>query len=186
MTILQPKTGIIIIAHPDDEIIFLWAAIPYAKMIIAIAGDTSSTTQFPQYKNRKYALRDIGNILNIPTICLEYDSEFYKLPKEELSILQNKLQDLTKNYDIIFTHNEFGDYGHPDHLLLYKLVALLNKKIIVSDITLPSSLGKVKGKSLQTYQNDIKFYEQCHQIYIKHNCWTWNRPPIYSATLVEK
>lgn len=177
------KKYTIVIAHPDDEVIFGWMVIKQATKIIAVVSDCQSTSSFPQYKQRKYALEEIGKLVDTPTICLDYNSGFYKLPEKEIEILKNTLAIVTKYSDIIFTHNEFGDYGHPDHVCLYNLIVLLNKKIVVSD----AAFGKkVIGKHIGMYQNDLNFYERCHQIYLKYNCWTWNNPPITKATLIEK
>jgi LmbE family N-acetylglucosaminyl deacetylase len=180
----------IVVAHPDDEVIFGWLVLKQAKKIITVVGSSKYDTYHPKW--RDIVLEEMGKFLGIEVINLHYEDCFSILSQNEFQILFDKLKEVTKDSEIIFTHNEHGDYGHPDHKLLYQLVSKLNKRILVSNIT---DFGKdktnftpikISGKELQVCKNDLDFYEKCYQIYLKNNCWTWGHPPIKEAILIEK
>lgn len=183
----------IIIAHPDDEAIFFWYALKHAKRIICCTNDLN--INFPKSKfwekswiHRQTAFEEIGKLLGIEVINLGYNSGFTLLPKEEITKLSDKIYDLIKDESIIFTHNAWGEYGHPDHILVHNIIKKSGKVLLVSDIMLDSSFTKFKSfpkpeikNYLEVTNTDLDFYEKCKTIYAKYNVWTWNQNPILKA-----
>jgi len=187
---IELKNITMVLSHPDDEVIFGWLVLKQATKIITVVGSSKYDNTHPKW--RDMVLEEMGKFLGIEVICLHYEDCICRLSQNEIDELFEKLKEVTKDSEIIFTHNEHGDYGHPDHKLVYQLVSKLNKKVIVSNIT---DFGKDKtnftpvkitGKELQVCYNDLDFYEKCHKIYDKNACWTWGHPPIKEAILMEK
>ncbi len=180
----------IIISHPDDEVIFGWMVLKKVKRIICVSNDLNvtlpkSTMWEPNWINRQKAFKEIGQLLGIEVINLGYNSGFASLPKEEKDKLTNKIHDLIKDEKIIYTHNAWGEYGHPDHILVHDIVKKSKSEILTSDIMLDGGFTKFKSfpkpkikDYLEVINNDLNFYEKCKQIYTKYDVWTWNKSPI--------
>jgi hypothetical protein len=187
-----------VIAHPDDEIIFGWALLKYTKKIIAVVDDKINS-KFPQWKDRGLAFIEVGKKLNIETINLGYTSQFsVDSNTRKLEIIENQILELIKEKEYIFTHNPWGEYGHPDHRFVYQIIKdnlKSNQKLIMSDIFLsqhcknkgidtkiinPIQFFAQKEKNYQKilidkYKIDAEFYYSIQEIYKKYKCWTWEK-----------
>lgn len=191
------KNLIMLIAHPDDEVIFGWMVLKQAKEIICCTNDNNPSfpicsTKKDNWINRQKALEEIGRLLEIRITNLGYNSDFYQLPDKEIQKLSNEINHLIKNEPVIFTHNSWGEYGHKDHILVHNLAKRSGIPLLVSDIkvenTEASKLYKKPNLTdYRTVSNDWNFYQKCKTIYEKYNCWTWNQNFIESANLyIEK
>jgi hypothetical protein len=194
---------LIVMAHPDDELIFGWPILqnPNLKKYILICSSDENNVNRKWCSHRKKALIDLCHSLNIPFSCLVYDSLFYNLPgrtgklysfiKEVVTAINafNKF-----DIDYIYTHNSIGEYGMLDHIFINHIVTHYSTKTtIVSDmfvnttpwtqLTVPPKRLLNKHKHIESAKLDLQFYEFCKTFYINYNVWTWNQPPIMSCNL---
>lgn len=137
---------LMVLAHPDDEVIFGWPLLQnYSinKELIICSSDALN----PQRKwcaHRKQPLIDLCTSLNINLTCLDYNSDFYSYPnrhkkypkniikrliqkKDTRTLISEFMNDILENikskkFDAIFTHNPWGEYGHMDHIILHNLI----------------------------------------------------------------
>jgi len=187
--IFKDKKILILISHPDDEIIFCWPIVQdksIEKTILTISSDIYN----PNSNNRLIPLKSICDNNNINLISLNYDSDFYRIegwPKTTYKQLhyfvKKRLHEL--DYDYLMTHNPYGEYAHPDHILSFNLSLLYsNSPVLFTDIIskYPDNWGFGNGDNLKRlYYNDKvgdyildeKFYNYCKNEYIKHGVWTW-------------
>jgi LmbE family N-acetylglucosaminyl deacetylase len=92
------------------------------------------------------------------------------------------LKDRISEFDNVFTHNPWGEYGHPEHVQVFRAVEKINKKaqfslwystycsnksfrLMLESITFNSKIISFK-------QNKI-LGEKIKQLYQKYDCWTW-------------
>ena len=170
----------IIMAHPDDEVIFGAAVLKDADRIVCVASDENNTAR-AWCKDRKKALQEIGKMLGIETICFDYNSEFYRQIEPRsggLIELEKKL--LPYLSDTVFTHNAWGEYGHIDHILVNQIVNAHCRYVMTTDACLFAEWFNVKklhqGSRKETIDMDL--YNRCKAIYDKYGCWTWSKEPI--------
>lgn len=84
----------------------------------------------------------------------------------------------------VFTHNPWGEYGHEEHVHLFRVVDQLRSEIgftlwmsnYCTDRSLPLaeryfSKDKINYVRLPT---NIAYAEQVANVYRKYNCWTWD------------
>ena len=105
----------------------------------------------------------------------DFDNNKHKLKK----ILKSKL----KNASIVYTHNPWGDYGHIEHIQVFKIIneirQLLNFQIFVtgyvSNLTenYSSNFTNLLFKKPTINKTNIAIYKQFKNVYLKNNCWTW-------------
>lgn len=182
-----------VFAHPDDEVIFGFPMLKQAKHIICCSNDINNPLRV-WCKNRVQALYEIGKLIGAKITCFDYDSEFYRANVRDGSLndLAEKITQsiLETNAGMVFTHNEWGEYGHLDHILVHRIAKATGWKILVTDIAVDGGWFKVnnlylKKDPLFTVENDLDFYNKCKAIYDKINCWTWSKEPVKSAGIYE-
>ncbi|KTD02724.1 hypothetical protein [Fluoribacter gormanii] len=164
----------LIVAHPDDEII--WFPAKYFDLIVIAflaRHDRPHAAQF-----RRFALNE--HPLNDRLLLLEIDeSGYWKDKKRQEQFIDAKtslyhsLLELKSKYSFteIFTHNSVGEYGHDDHILVHDLVKEIFSKTkiycpIISD-------NNHNNTNILSINNDIDFYNKAKDIYIKNKAWTW-------------
>lgn len=164
----------LIVAHPDDEII--WFPSQYFDLIVIVF---LARHDKPYAEHcRRLALDE--HPLKERIILLKIDEPGYwkdKNRKEHYNVakvtLYHSLLKLKSDYTFkqIFTHNSFGEYGHDDHILVHESV----KEVFGdTEIYCPTITNNDHHyEPAITMKNDLNFYEKVKQIYIKHKAWTW-------------
>ena len=203
---------LMIMAHPDDEVIFGWPILQsdiYEPEIIFLSTDEIN----PERKwcsNRFEAAKKICKEFNlIMPSGFPLGSEFYRLKTRNadraIDLLSFNLNGLRKNiremileykYDAIFSHNPIGEYGHLDHILAHILAMTFGLPVLMTDIFIPTNwtpYNEMPSRYRQTYfrdenlvctaKNDLDFYAKCEAIYRQFKCWTWNKPPVKECNL---
>lgn len=181
------KNITVLVAHPDDEVIFGWPVLKDAKKIICCANDLNHPRMWG--KDRKEAFLEIGKLIGAEVVCLDNNCDFRLLGQitGEFNKFAKQVNEAIKNEDVIFTHNGWGEYGHIDHILVHAIAKNTGKRIIVTDIVVDLGWFPVRGwdlgKPFADCNIDYEFYNKCKEIYVKHGCWTWHTPDIEKARL---
>ncbi len=155
---------LMVMAHPDDEIIFGWPIFQdksiQKKLLICSSDANNPTRQW--CKDRKRSLEEVCKLMDVEYQCLDYDSSFYKtqtrrpkgVPRTPSGDAQapframcdhisDKILEMQVDCDRVFTHNPYGEYGHMDHRLLFDLVLkTTDKPVLITDMHLPSNWAK--------------------------------------------
>ena len=180
-----------VIAHPDDEVIFGWPVLKETKKIVCASSDLYNPER-AWCKERKKALQEVGKLINAEIVCLDYNSEFYRANTRNgdlAKIQKDILAQLKGSDDYIFTHNAWGEYGHIDHILVNQFLRKSNKKIFSTSICLEagwfSAQSFLNQISLKSKEIDIMLYQECKAIYDKYGCWTWSKEPITKVKIYE-
>lgn len=198
--IFHPNIEILVVmAHPDDEIIFGWPVmqdLSIKKSLLVCASDFYNPKR-TFVKNRKYVLEEACKRLNITDYyCFDYSSEFYRLEtrKESLKVMLNKIANYMKDRlkgsgPVVFTHNVFGEYGNIDHRLVNFVCMGSVPHVMYTDITQESNwmpFQDAVGIPKRVFYKhpfmectlDMDFYNEFKALYQEKKCWTWDKPPI--------
>lgn len=207
-----------VFAHPDDELICGWPLLQDASIDkeILICSSDANNPQRAWCRHRKESLFSLCRHLNIACACLDFDSEFYKIahrpprrrggwrrlvPYKEPKILLGGVARAIlaamaeREYDAVFTHNFWGEYGHLDHVFVNGLI--FNncvKPVYVTDMRLevdwqplpqaaPLRQALLDGRFHSAHSLDADFYEQCAAFYRKAKVWTWSQAPLPALNL---
>lgn len=191
----------IIVAHPDDEILFFNSIISSAHKIIVCYGPSPSSREVtagrkrlklsPPFSNMKFLDISESNVYDaISFKNRKIIREGIEVFKDSLSyvskfdILKEQLKlELVKG-DTIFTHNPWGEYGHPEHVQVFSAISSLidefNLKIFfngyVSDKTfefMSKRCSLIGPESFVNHPNN-ELGQIVKKLYILNNCWTWD------------
>lgn len=170
-----------VLAHPDDEIIFGWPIMQRKDIQrdLVLCCDNSNISKEALKASEEICAKEGINLLyefetpaGFSLLGIEDRTEYIKELQEALKKL--------KNYDYVFTHNPEGEYGHPDHVLIFRIIAdMFKDKTVFGDyykkirdypiIKLPCITKETFG----TFTQDVDFVNRCSEIYKKYRAWTW-------------
>lgn len=137
----------IIVAHPDDEVIFLADALPGAHVICVTCG--RDHVRAAEFKACIKAAGATGEIWNFNDIHGGWS-------EAEAKQLKCALKVAIKPGDDVITHNAQGEYGHPQHVTLNKLLQEYRPSVTTETTLTPAAIQE-KYRLLSYYpsQNHI-------------------------------
>ena len=190
----------VIVAHPDDEILFFSSVIKDASKVVMCFGPSADKklTNGRQHLKTQLPLNNIL-FLDIPESNV-FNSANWKRPvkcregivvgKDEIAYQQNydrlkdQLAQILDYGDTIYTHNPWGEYGQEEHVQVFQAILELsndfNLKVFVN--------GYVSNKSylLMTQEQhllsgevywgtpDVNLCSKFKKIYQSNQCWTFD------------
>jgi LmbE family N-acetylglucosaminyl deacetylase len=196
VTSLSGKRVLMVLAHCDDEIICGWPIfqLQEVKKTILIASSDRHNSSRVWCAHRKFIFKKICKEFHVAGHCLDYDSEFSRLPHRngDLKKFQRELLikiDSLRPFDYVFCHNPFGEYGHSDHKFLFDTILhFVPEPMLISDIFMKSDWTELDTPSARAqrlfYGNKIcqifrnkSIYDAVEDEYRRNDVWTWNQAP---------
>lgn len=190
----------IIVAHPDDEVIFFSSILKRASQVIICFTDTQDiiVNIGRRHLKKKIPLNnylfldlresDVFNTGNWNNPTKFNDS----LDLKSYQNLKIKLSKTIKYGDTIYTHNPWGEYGHEGHSQTFRAIKSLQRKfnltILVTGYVSNKSFNLMKSqqyllsKDVQYRKINSKFSEKLKILYISNFCWTWNDGYLWPKT----
>jgi len=125
---MKKKNVLVIVAHPDDETLWMGGTLirnkkKWETKIVCLTRK-SDPDRYPKFKKVMSTLGVKGYIYNL-------DDKNLETPLNQDLILKI-LKKFSDKYDLIFTHNVNGEYGHTRHKDTHEAVILALKKKIFS------------------------------------------------------
>ncbi len=193
----------IVVAHPDDEILWFSSIIKKVNKIVVCFLDVKSKPQWSKGRRRSLTEYPLKNIYNLgfdesevfnqsnwndvePVkygIRIQNVDDAYKIYLNNFEMLQKSLCGLLEGCQDIFTHNPWGEYGHEEHVQVFKAIEVLQAKLGYNiwysnycsnkSIKFMTSLIADKNYSYLTLKTDVRAGKIIEEIYKKNECWTW-------------
>jgi len=128
------KKAIAIVAHPDDEIIFMGGAIMKNPQIDWMVFSLCRASD----KDREPKFWRVCKRNRVKGIIADLEDEDKMSVKQSLPIIEKLIKDnlKSKRYDYIFTHGANGEYGHKRHVGVHQSV----KKLIKNKFLKPEAV----------------------------------------------
>jgi len=193
--------SLLVVAHPDDEILWFSSIIEKIdKIIIVFSGTEAKSVSdgrkiilnnnlLPYHKKVSFLEIDESGSFDkanwdFPTInkfgiknkIPAYEENYYKIH----NILKNELS----SYDIIYTHNPCGEYGHEEHVQIFKVI-IDNYNYEKQQIWVSGYFSDRSYKLMNFHQNyfsdhiisdqiNLNLCNYVKKIYVDNKAWTWN------------
>jgi LmbE family N-acetylglucosaminyl deacetylase len=125
-------TRLVFVAHPDDESIWCDEKLDNKTHVVVVFGLSKLGLEIANI--RKNEFKNAMEIAGCSYEFWNYREKLYRFNAEseiEENIL--KVLDNFKNIQSIYTHNEFGEYGHMDHIRLHNIMKNVFRKYYKSD-----------------------------------------------------
>ena len=108
-----------LVAHPDDCVIFAYSYIyNHPELSWTICYLT-----YTEQSDRGQELKSFWTRRNIPCVFLGYVDDYHDLETKRISFdtqhADQAIKNTIKDYSLVLTHNEQGDYGHLHHAFVY-------------------------------------------------------------------
>jgi len=195
----------VVVAHPDDEALWLSSVLGSADKIVFCFGDLFGRSRKSAARRRAVAalplptpisldLPESGGGLAVDwarpcltkagiAIADEAASERYEATFE---LLVHSLRTALSGCSDVFTHNAWGEYGHADHIQVYRAVTALQGEFgytirfsnYVGSASWP--LAKDIGSrpcwtERRTVAPDVVLARELRNVYRRNGAWTWTR-----------
>ena len=195
------KKIILVMAHPDDEIIFANSVLSRIDKIIICFQNIPGEVEISKGRQLSALKYPLKNFLQLGITQARFSGEIidWNKPLETKYGIKGYLnqKDYKKNYLLLFeklssyltkdvlviTHNPWGEYGHPEHIQVNRVISeLANLKKFeyfvtgfVSTSTLNFSRKCINrlSENFIEYKTNIQLYESIKNLYLKNKCWTW-------------
>lgn len=197
------QKSLIIAAHPDDEILWFSSILDKVDGVVLCFLTSAhhpdwgikrerSLKEHPRKNIYCLGLKESGTFLGVDwdnPIINEFGLEITnrslsdKDYKKNYYKLKQQFGKLLKGYHNIFTHNPWGEYGHPEHVQICQVIKELKKEMkfnlwfsnycsnkaskLMAYYLYRFNLEYVTFKTNKALFNDIK------DIYKRFDCWTW-------------
>lgn len=109
--------ALVVVAHPDDETLFLGGYMLKNSEWDWTVVSVTHSLESPRGQEFQQACR----LLGATPLMLGQEDIFEKNLNQDLIV--SRLKELSRqSFDIVFTHNQNGEYGHPHHICVHQAV----------------------------------------------------------------
>jgi LmbE family N-acetylglucosaminyl deacetylase len=197
------EKAIVVAAHPDDEILWFSSVIGQAQQVIICYLQIDAR---PDWTNGRMQALARYPLLNIKSLDLKEtdvfncsDWQYPKLSSFGMDIqgsgcnqnqyeanyhqLENSLRKILHPDMHVFTHNPWGEYGHEEHVQVFRAIETLQSEIgfhiwvpnYISNRSIPLMLAsrKMIDYCFTKAPSDRILAAQIRDLYRQYNCWTW-------------
>ncbi len=205
---MKQQRNIVVAAHPDDEILWFSGLLRSADLIIICYSGPSALSQkradVLEILARKLPIHcldlpDIGTWGKVEQAYPRLTSYGVALANSSLSrryvenyfALRELLPDFLKSHDRVFCHNPWGEYGHPDHIQVYRAVVGmcldetsiygLTAELPFVNVWKDLYYGEIPSASSITVESDRGLFEEIRGVYLDRGAWTFDahyHPPV--------
>jgi LmbE family N-acetylglucosaminyl deacetylase len=199
----ETNSSILIVAHPDDEILWFSSILTTVDLIIIVfltdpendlwtIGRIKTKEEYPLKNVKWLEIDEAGTPGNASWIDPQISTYGIKIdPNEKIKTpyinnypkIKSALAPYLKKYKNVFTHNPWGEYGHVEHCQIYKIISEFQNEFGFK-IWFPNFISNKSAKLFKTYSSNIDRHflsietnkslaSQIKKIYAKNSCWTW-------------
>src|SRR5580658_3972971 len=202
MTAARSTTSVVV-AHPDDEALWLSSVVGSVDRIVFGFGDIFDKPRESEARRRAVAALPLSGIVNLgipesgagwksTQVQLEltarnvriFDAAARARYESNYAKLQEGLRASLSGCRDVYTHNPWGEYGHSEHIQVYRAVTALQDElgytVWYSNYVGPRNWTFVSGLAQRlnwarrcVMRPDIVTARALMQVYRHYGAWTW-------------
>lgn len=198
----------LVVAHPDDEILWFSSIVQRVAKVIICYLDVPGLADLSNGRRQAAALPPLSawTFLGIAEsvafagadwkspVTTEYGLEVTRRPgtlpgfdaeryRANYDLVRAKLESVLESFDVVVTHNPWGDYGNEEHVQVHRVVASLQSRLgfemyysnYCSNRSHGLMLREISGlrSDYETLRTDPTFAHEVENVYRRLGCWTW-------------
>jgi LmbE family N-acetylglucosaminyl deacetylase len=199
---IEIQNAVLVVAHPDDEILWFSSILDQCKSVVVCFGPSAASKHF--WDSGRAVVMKTYPLTKVEFLEVRqsdaFDAANWNRPKETDSGLQLRrrtrplyernaqellriLEVKLKGESLVFTHNPWGEYGHEEHVQVFRILSELKDKLgfelfvtsYVSNrsVQLMSRYAHSFGGSPIVREIDRTLAHTLKKFYLENNCWTW-------------
>ncbi len=197
------SSAILVVAHPDDEILWFSSVVDKVDEILFCFGDYPALPALGEGRRKalaEYPLEhcsslqleesgsfsgaDWGHPVESPYgLEIVHGRRTERRYRETYRLLEERLAEKLATCRNVITHNPWGEYGHEDHVQVYRAVEALQKRLsfrlwfsnYASNRSAALMFRYFSGFDTHylTLPTNRELAHSLKSIYERHGCWTW-------------
>lgn len=195
----------IVVAHPDDEVLWLSSVLRSAELVIFCFGDFFGRPRMSAARRRAVAALPLPGLIDLNVresgggFAVDWarprlteagiaiaDAAASERYEANFAALVGSLRTALAGCAAVFTHNPWGEYGHAEHIQVHRAVAALQPElgytIWFSNYVGSASWGLAQVIASQPCRTDrravvpdVELARKLKGIYRRNGAWTWTR-----------
>jgi hypothetical protein len=198
--------AVIVAAHPDDEILWFSSLLTGVDRIVLCYLGELVNPEFGEFRAQalgRFPLAEKMTCLDVVALGVSRPKNFVAprfssygielvtpngLPENgrkhyenNYLVLREKLSDILKKHRNVITHNPWGEYGHEEHVQVYRAVKSLQLEmgfeVWTSNYCSTRTIGLVSpivnASRMLTLPTNPDLGRTIMEIYRETKCWTW-------------
>jgi LmbE family N-acetylglucosaminyl deacetylase len=199
---LRNSKAAVVVAHPDDEALWLSSAVASAGRIVLCFGARIDRPRVSDARQRAVAALPLAGIVDLAipesgagfSAALEPGSAEVRIEQPDARTryesnsakLIEQLRSALAGFQEVYTHNPWGEYGHPEHIQVHRAVTALQGElgytiwfsnyVSAASWRLALRLAEdVRCAERRVVQPDRLTARTLMRVYRQHGAWTWTR-----------
>jgi LmbE family N-acetylglucosaminyl deacetylase len=194
----------VVVAHPDDEILWLSRFVAAADRLVFCFGDQFARPKSSAARRRAVAALPLANLIDLalpesgagffvdradprpsaagieitePVAAARYETNYHRLVEALRPVLAGCRE--------VYTHNPWGEYGHAEHIQVYRAVTALQAEfgyticfsnyVSAANWALARRLGALPcWTRRRAVRPDTALAHRLMRVYRRHGAWTWS------------
>ncbi len=206
MSTRQPEMfsrSILVVAHPDDEILWFSSIVDKVDEVLFCFSDYPPLPSLGNGREKALAAHPLDNVSSLEIgesgafnaadwnnpapspwgMAITRGKRTRQRYQENYHTLEKRLGEKLRGYRNVFTHNPWGEYGHEEHVQVYRAVDTLRRRHAFR-LWFSNYAGNRSARLMFSYLSGFHddyvtlpanpaLAESIAAIYKRHDCWTW-------------
>ena len=200
---IQIQNAVMVVAHPDDEILWFSSILHQCKSVLVCFGPSATSKE--SWDGGRAVLMETYPLTKVRFLKLRQSDAFeaanWNKPQEADSGLQLRRRRTSSLYEsnadqllrilevelkhesLVFTHNPWGEYGNEEHVQVFRVITKLKEKLGF-DLYVTSYVSNKSAKLMSRYEHSLEgnplvreinkiLAHRIKNLYLENKCWTW-------------
>jgi len=200
--VMQFQNAILVVAHPDDEILWFSSILDQCKRVLVCFGPSATSKQ--SWDSGRATVMETYPLTKVEFLKVRqsdaFDAANWNRPTEADSGLQLRrqtrlryernaeellrlLEPRLKRESLVITHNPWGEYGHAEHVQVFRVLSKLRERLgfeIVVTGYVSNRSALLMSRHLHAFEGDpillktdTTLAHTLKTLYVENDCWTW-------------